>query len=114
MTQARQTVGQSPYRAFITREPFLFYEMRTTARLLAEGMTEDEAIERITRENLFQYPTERSLRGMARACVRRLRTLGIQRRHRIFFRRFIYGFRLRLFHRRTGKEIFRRFIFGID
>ena len=31
MTQARQTVGQSPYRAFITREPFLFYEMRTTA-----------------------------------------------------------------------------------
>lgn len=75
MTQARQTVGQSPYRAFITREPFLFYEMRTTARLLAEGMTEDEAIERITRENLFQYPTERSLRGMARACVRRLRTL---------------------------------------
>ena len=65
MTQARQTVGQSPYRAFITREPFLFYEMRTTARLLAEGMTEDEAIERITRENLFQYPTERSLRGMA-------------------------------------------------
>ena len=75
MTQPRQTVGQSPYRAFITREPFLFYEMRTTARLLAEGMTEDEAIERITRENLFQYPTERSLRGMARACVRRLRTL---------------------------------------
>ena len=75
MTQPRQTVGQSPYRAFITREPFLFYEMRTTARLLAEGMTGDEAIERITRENLFQYPTERSLRGMARACVRRLRTL---------------------------------------
>lgn len=75
MTQPRQTVGQSPYRAFITREPFLFYEMRTTARLLAEGMTGDEAIERITRENLFQYPTERSLRGMARACVRRLHML---------------------------------------
>ena len=75
MTQARQTVGQSPYRAFITREPFFFLEMSTTARRLAGGMTGDEAIERNTRENLFQYPTERSLRGMARACVRRLRTL---------------------------------------
>ncbi len=60
------------YNASITREPFLFYEMRTTARLLSEGCTGEEAVTRIVDENLFQYPTERSIRRMAIACVRRL------------------------------------------
>lgn len=60
------------FNASITREPFLFYEMRTTARLLSEGCTEEEAVARIVGENLFQYPTERSIRRMAIACVRRL------------------------------------------
>ena len=60
------------YNASITREPFLFYEMRTTARLLSEGYTGEEAVARIVDENLFQYPTERSIKRMAIACVRRL------------------------------------------
>ncbi len=60
------------YNASITREPFLFYEMRLTARLLSEGFTEEEVITRIVEDNLFQYPTERSIRRMAKACVRRL------------------------------------------
>lgn len=62
----------SPYNAAITREQFLFYEMRTTAQLLAEGLTDQEAVERIVSENLFQYPTEKSVRKMALACLRRL------------------------------------------
>lgn len=66
---------QSPYRASITREPFLFYEMRVAAKLLCEGATEEEAIERIFSENLFQYPTEKSIKRMARACVTRLKNL---------------------------------------
>lgn len=53
----------------------MFYEMRTTARLLSEGMSDDAAIERIAEENLFQYPTERTIRRMARACVTRLRNM---------------------------------------
>ena len=61
------------YKASITREPFLFYEMRTTARLLADGLSEAEVIQRIVKENLYQYPTERSLKRMASACVRRLK-----------------------------------------
>lgn len=65
----------TPYCASITREPFLFYEMRTTARLLSEGMSDDAAIERIAEENLFQYPTEKTIRRMARACVMRLRNM---------------------------------------
>ena len=66
---------QSPYRASITREPFLFYEMRIAAKLLNEGLTDEEALAQITTENLFQYPTEKSVKRMARACITRLRNL---------------------------------------
>lgn len=61
-----------PYIASLTREPFLFYEMRTTAKLLSSGLSKDEAIAQITRDNLFQYPTEKSIARMAKACLKRL------------------------------------------
>lgn len=65
----------SPYNAAITREQFLFYEMRITAKLLNEGLDKDHVVERIFSENLFQYPTEKSVRKMALACIRRLEVL---------------------------------------
>ncbi len=65
-----------PYSAAFTREQFLFYEMRTAARLMCEGLSDGEIIDRITEENLFQYPTEKSVGRMARVCVRRLKILG--------------------------------------
>ena len=70
--------NKSPYKgsAQITREHFLFYEMRTTARLMCEGLKDDEVIDRIVEDNLFQYPTEKSIRQMARTCVSRLSGLG--------------------------------------
>ena len=40
----------SPYSAAITREQFLYYEMRTAARLFCEGLTEREIIDRIEQE----------------------------------------------------------------
>lgn len=64
--------ASSPYNAVITREQFLFYEMRTTAKLLIEGLSDEETVNRIVSENLFQYPTERSVRRMALTCIRRL------------------------------------------
>lgn len=66
----------SPYNAALTREQFLFYEMRTTAKLLHEGCNSEEVVERIISDNLFQYPTEKSVRRIALACLRRLRALG--------------------------------------
>ncbi len=72
----RQMSSESPYRSFITREPFLFYEMRTTAKLMYEGLADDDVLNQIVSENLFQYPTEKSIRRMARACVMRLRNMG--------------------------------------
>ena len=65
----------SPYSAVLTREQFLFYETRTTARLLCEGLSKEEVIERIVRENLFQYPTEKSLRQMSHTCIHRLESM---------------------------------------
>ena len=65
----------SPYNAAITREQFLFYEMRTTAKLLAEGLSNEETADHIVSENLFQYPTEKSVRKIALACIRRLHAM---------------------------------------
>ena len=66
----------SPYNAAITREQFLFFEMRATAKLLAEGLSDQEAVDRIVSDNLFQYPTEKTIRKMALACVRRLHAMN--------------------------------------
>lgn len=72
---AKMAKMASPYTAAMTREQFLFYEMRATARLLAEGLDDAEALQRIQQENLFQYPTGKSLRVVALGCIRRLRCL---------------------------------------
>src|SRR5699024_2716240 len=59
----------------ITREKLLFYEMRTGARLMEEGLSDSDVEERIVEDNLFQYPTEKSIRQMAKTCIRRLHGL---------------------------------------
>lgn len=65
----------SPYNAAITREQFLFYEVRTTAKLLHEGFDDEKVVEYIISDNLFQYSTEKSVRKVALACLRRLKSL---------------------------------------
>ena len=68
---------QDPYKgsAQITREQFLFYEMRTTAKLMCEGLLDDEIIDIISEENLFQYPTEKTVKRAASTCLKRLHAL---------------------------------------
>lgn len=63
------------YKAVITREQFLFYEMRVVAKLLKKGMTDKEIIERVYEENLFQYPTERMINNIVRVCLARFKTI---------------------------------------
>lgn len=65
----------SKYNGGLTREQFLFYEMRTTAKLLNDGYSELETVDKIIKENLFQYPTEKELKKLARACVSRLKSM---------------------------------------
>ena len=74
MKNAAVTQITSPYKGSgqITREQFLFHEMRTTAKLINDGIDKNAVVEKIVSENLFQYPTEKSLRAIARACLKRL------------------------------------------
>ena len=67
--------NNSPYNAAIAREQFLFYETRITAKLICEGLSDDIIVERVAAENLFQYPTEKSIKKIAQACIRRLNAL---------------------------------------
>lgn len=66
------------YNGSLTREQFLFFEMRITAKLMTEGLSDDEVVVRIIEENLFQYPTERSVKKMARVCIERLNAMTEQ------------------------------------
>lgn len=46
------------YNANLCNEQFLFFEMRIVAKLMLEGLTEDEIISKVREENLFQKPTK--------------------------------------------------------
>ena len=67
---------ESEYNGALTREQFLFYEMRTTAKLLSEGKSDKEVVDEIIKDNLFQYPTEKSIKLIANGCIKRLRALN--------------------------------------
>ena len=55
----------------LTREQFLLPEMRIVAALRLDGVSDDEIIARVKRDNLFQYPTERMLANRVSVCLRR-------------------------------------------
>lgn len=64
------------YKSSLTREPFLFYEMRTVCRLLDKGVERNDIVATVEKQNLFQYPTEKSVRRMAKACLARVGCSG--------------------------------------
>ena len=64
------------YNGGLTAEKFLFYEMRIVSKQYLKGKTVEEIIESIKRDNLFQFPTERMISRIARACYKRLVALG--------------------------------------
>lgn len=63
------------YNGSLTAEQFLFYEIRIAARFYLDGIAIEEAVAEIKRGNLFQYPTERQVSRLARACYKRLDAL---------------------------------------
>ena len=63
------------YSGALTREQFLFYEIRIAARLYLAGIDIPDAIKKIKEENLFQFPTEREIASMARVCYKRIKAL---------------------------------------
>lgn len=63
------------YSGSLTREQFLFDEIRLVARLVVDGADKEEIKSKIERDNLFQYPTERLIRSKAETCLRRIEAL---------------------------------------
>lgn len=64
------------YNGTLTAEKFLFYEMRIVSKQYLQSKSIEDIINYINRENLFQYPTERMISRLARACHKRLVALN--------------------------------------
>lgn len=64
-----------PYNGGLTAEQFLFYEIRIVSKMYLDGVSVEDAIIDIKKDNLFQYPTERLISRMTRACYKRLDAL---------------------------------------
>lgn len=63
------------YNGGLTREQFLFYEIRIVAKLILEGEDRDSIIKKLKDENLFQFPTERMISSIANTCFKRIDAL---------------------------------------
>lgn len=64
------------YNGSLTAEQFLFYEMRIASKMYLEGIKVEDAVEQIKKDNLFQYPTERQVSRLTRACYKRMEALN--------------------------------------
>jgi len=64
-----------PYNGTLTAEQFLFYEMRIVSKQYLENKSIEEIVAYIKQDNLFQYPTERQVSRLTRACYKRLDAL---------------------------------------
>jgi len=66
---------KNEYNGGLTREQFLFYEIRTVATLMTQGLSREDIVKKIKEENLFQFPTERMITSIANTCFRRIDAL---------------------------------------
>lgn len=66
---------KNEYNGGLTREQFLFYEIRIVSSLYLQGYSKQDIIEKIKSENLFQFPTERMITSIAGTCFRRIEAL---------------------------------------
>lgn len=69
----------SPYSGTLTAEQFLYPEIRITSGLYLDGVDVNGAVDIVKKDNLFQYPTERMISRMVRACYKRLDALDSAR-----------------------------------
>ena len=63
------------YEGSLTREQFMFLEMRMVATLMAQGSTDEEILAQVYADNLFQYPTQREIKSKCRACLKRVKQI---------------------------------------
>ena len=66
---------QDHYSGGLTREQFLFFEIRVVAGLVMQEKSRDDILAEIFAENLFQFPTERMIKSIANTCFKRIDAL---------------------------------------
>lgn len=69
---------QRDYNGSLTREQFLYYEIRIVASLILEGMSRTDILKKVKEENLFQFPTERMVSSIVGTCFKRIDALPSQ------------------------------------
>lgn len=70
-------VTENHYSGVLTREQFLFYEIRTVSTLILQGKSRDEIYHVISTENLFQFPTEKMIKSITNTCFKRIDAMNI-------------------------------------
>ena len=75
MAENYSTEKRNQYSGSLTREQFLFYEIRIVASLICNGLGTEEIIEKVKTENLFQFPTERMVSSITNTCLKRIKAL---------------------------------------
>lgn len=68
----KKMARQNEYKASLTREQFLFYEIRIVARLRVQGEAAENSLKKVLADNLFQFPTERMVTSIFQTCQKRL------------------------------------------
>ena len=63
----------------LTREQFLFSEMRITSRLMMQGLSDKEILKEVEEDNLYQYPTNKMIRNITSVCLKRLHILDSEK-----------------------------------
>ena len=63
------------YNGGLTREQFLFYEIRIVASLECQGLERDEIRRKIREDNLFQFPIEKMVDSITNTCFKRIDAL---------------------------------------
>ena len=66
---------KNDYNGGLTREQFLFYEIRIVSSLYLQGFSRQDIIAKIREDNLFQFPTERMISSIAGTCFKRIEAL---------------------------------------
>ena len=66
------------YKSSITREKFLYFEMRVIAKYKMEGYSDEEILDIAKKENILQLPTEKSINSLTRGCLNRLNANDIR------------------------------------
>lgn len=64
------------YNGGLTREQFLFFEIRIVSSLVLQGKSRNEIEQEIFSENLFQFPTEKMIKNITKTCLKRIDALN--------------------------------------